>query len=92
MPSQFSSTSQSLSKDSSALAFLAWLIGAVLLATWLAWFLLSKITVVEVSRAAHLEVQQSPSPVVAVKAGKIASTSLVLGQDVRAGDVLVMLD
>ena len=92
MPSHFSSTSQSLSKDSSALAFLAWLIGAVLLATWLAWFVLSKVTVVEVSRAAHLEVQQSPSPVVAVKAGKIASTSLVLGQDVKAGDVLVTLD
>lgn len=92
MPPQFSSTSQSLSKDNSALAFLAWLIGAVLLAAWLAWFLFGKITVVEVSRAAHLEVQQSPSPVVAVKAGKIASTSLVLGQDVRAGEVLVALD
>jgi membrane fusion protein, adhesin transport system len=92
LPSQFSSTSQSLSKDSSALAFLAWVIGAVLLASWLAWFILGKINLVEVSRAAHLEVQQSPSPVVAVKAGKIASTSLVLGKDVRAGEVLVMLD
>jgi membrane fusion protein, adhesin transport system len=92
LPSQFSSTSQSLSKDGSALAFLAWFTGAILLTAWLAWFILGKINVVEVSRAAHLEVQQSPSPVVAVKAGKIASTSLALGKDVKLGEVLVMLD
>jgi membrane fusion protein, adhesin transport system len=92
MASSFSRTTQSLSKDSSGRAMFAWSCAVLLLSGWSAWFFLSDITVVEVSRAARLEVQQSASPVVALTSGKIASTSLALGQDVRVGDILVRLD
>jgi membrane fusion protein, adhesin transport system len=71
---------------------LAWSCAALLLTAWSAWFFWSDINVVEVSRAARVEVQQSASPVVAQTSGKIAGTTLSLGQEVHAGDILVRLD
>jgi membrane fusion protein, adhesin transport system len=92
LASQFSRTTQSLAKDSAALALLVWAVAGVTIAIWLAWFLLSKVNVVEVSRAAHLEVQQSPSPVAASISGKIDSMTLTLGLPVKSGDMLVRLN
>lgn len=92
MAAQFSRTTRSLRGDSSALALLVWGLAGLLLAGWLAWFTLGRVTVYEVSRQARLEVQQSANPVAAPVSGRIESSQLVLGQAVRAGDVLVRLD
>lgn len=92
MASSFTSTTRSLARETSTVAIIAWAACAVLLCVWLGWFFLSRVTVYEVSRSARLEVQQSAHPVASVMAGKLVSTSMVLGQEVREGDVLVQLD
>lgn len=92
MPSQFSRTTRSLATDTSRYAMLAWLLGGILLASWLAWFALGKVTVYEISRQARLEVQQAPHALASLLPGRVLTTQLVIGQHVRAGDVLVELD
>lgn len=71
---------------------LTWLAGGVLLAGWLGWFFFGSVTVYEVSQHARLEVQQSAHSVSPLVPSKILANSLALGQEVRAGDVLVELD
>lgn len=66
--------------------------GGVLLAGWMAWFIWGKVTVYEISRQARLEVQQAPHALASLIAGRVLTAALVLGQEVRAGDVLVELD
>jgi multidrug resistance efflux pump len=92
LPSRFSRTTRSLANDTSRFAMLAWLAGGLLLAGWLGWFFFGSVTVYEVSRHARLEVQQSAHTVSALVPSKVLSNSLALGQEVRAGDVLVELD
>ena len=92
MPVQFGRTTRSLASDTSRYAFAAWTLALVLLAAWLVWFFFGRVTVYEVSRRARLEVQQSAHPVAALIPSKVAVNALVLGQEVRAGDVLVELD
>src|SRR5262245_2991214 len=92
MATLFSSTSRSLAGDSSRHALAMWGVALALLGAWLAWFLLAKVTVYEVSEAARLEVERAAHPVAALAAGKIISSSLRLGKRVEAGEVLVELD
>jgi len=92
LPASFSRTTRSLANDTSRYAVVAWLIAGLILAGWLAWFFFAKITVYEISTKARLEVNRSANPIVSLVANKIVSTSLSLGQEVQAGDVLVELD
>ena len=92
MAVSFSRTSRSLAGDTSAWASAAWALALVLLLGWLAWFVLGKVTVFEVSKSARLEVQQSANPVAAAVAGKVVESRIVLGQEIHTGDVLVTLD
>src|SRR5471032_2105789 len=69
-----------------------WLIAAVMLTAWLTWFFFGTVNVYEISRKARLEVQQAAHSVEAPIAGRIVSTSLIIGQEVKADDVLVELD
>lgn len=92
MASQFSRTTNSLASDSPRWALAAWLVGAVFLAAWLAWFTLGRVTVYEISRQARVEVQQAAHAVVSVMPGRIAATHLVIGREVRVGDALIELD
>lgn len=63
-----------------------------LLAMWIAWTVLARVTVYAVSDAARLEVEQAVCPVEAGIDGRVTTTHVVLGADVRAGDALVVLD
>jgi len=92
VPSQFSRTTNSLASDTSHWALAAWTLGVLLLAAWLTWFTLARVTVYEISSKARIEVQQAAHAVVSVIPGRIATTRLVIGQEVRAGDILVELD
>jgi len=92
LPSRFSRTTRSLSNDTSRFALLSWLAAGVLLAAWLAWFFFGSITIYEVSRRARVEVHQSAHTVSALVPSKIVTNALALGQEVRAGEVLVELD
>jgi membrane fusion protein, adhesin transport system len=92
MPTRFVRTTRSLAHDRGRRALLGFGAAALLLAAWLTWFLFGQVTVYEVSRQARLEVQQSAHPVAALVQSRIASNALVLGQEVRAGDLLIELD
>jgi len=92
VPSQFSRTTRSLANDTSWWALAAWALGAVLLAAWMTWFALGRVTVYEISRKARLEVQQAPHAVASPLAGRVVGTHLVIGREVQAGDLLVELD
>jgi len=92
LPTSFSRTTRSLVHDSSKYAVIAWLIGGLLLAGWMAWFCFANITVYEISSKARLEVNHSAHPIAVLVAGKVVSTAISLGQEVNDGDVLMELD
>ena len=92
MPTQFSQTTRSLANDRSIAPILAWLLGAVLLCAWSVWFTFGDVTVYETSKRARLEVIQLPHHVAAPLSGRIASVSVIIGQEVLASQVLVELD
>jgi len=92
MSTRFTRTTRSLAHDGRQRVLLAWLVAGLLLTAWLGWFLFGRVTIYEVSRHARMEVQQSAHPVAALVASKVVSNALVLGQEVRAGELLVQLD
>jgi membrane fusion protein (multidrug efflux system) len=83
---------RSLANDRSPAPIFAWLLGTVLLCGWSLWFTLGAVTVYETSRKARLEVVQLPHHVAAPLPGRITSASAVIGQEVRADQVLIELD
>jgi len=59
---------------------------------WFTWFDSGQVTVYEVSRKARLETDSAPREISALQAGRLATSRLQIGRDVRAGDVLIELD
>jgi membrane fusion protein (multidrug efflux system) len=92
MATRFARTTRSLALDGGRRTLLAWAAAAILLLAWLTWFVAGSVTLYEVSRHARLEVQQSAHSVAALVPSRIARNSLVLGQEVQAGDLLIELD
>jgi len=92
MAARFSQTTRSLAQDVSRYASITWTVAGILLGAWLLWFCFGTVTVYEISDKARLEVRQTSHHVAALVAGKVASTSLAIGKDVQAGDILVELD
>src|ERR1700728_907155 len=92
MPSPFSRTFRSLEAESEGRSR-AFLVGAgVVLSVWMAWFLLARLSVYVASDTAQIEVMRAIHPVDAPVSGRVVEMSVVLDQQVRAGDVLVVLD
>lgn len=92
MAAPFSRTARALALDAGRPALWLWGLAALGLGAWLAWFVLGRVTVVEVSRHARLEVVQAPHPLAPAQAGAVTVSHLAIGRPVRAGDVLVELD
>lgn len=92
MTFQFSKTTQSLALDSPRLVVASLALAGLALLAWLTWFALGSVTVYEVSRRARLEVGSAPREVSSLQAGRLTQSHVVIGQKVRAGDVLVELD
>lgn len=67
------------------------LAGALLLA-WTLWFILSRVSIYEVTDAARLEADRSAHPVEAPVQGRIISHHLAMGRQVNEGNLLVELD
>jgi membrane fusion protein (multidrug efflux system) len=92
LPSQFSRTTRSLTNDTAAYAIAAWLLAAVLLSAWFAWFFWGSVNVYEISKKARIEVQQAAHSIEASIPGRVVATGLTIGREVKAGDLLVELD
>ena len=92
MATPFSRTLRALKVDRFRGSLLALACVMVLLGGWLAWFFLAKVGRYEVTDAARLEVDQEAHPVQSPVLARVVSSNLVLGQEVKAGDVLVELD
>src|SRR5688500_2216624 len=73
-------------------ALLPALVGVALLAAWCLWFFLARVSVYELSRSARVEVETASHEVDAPVRGRVVSSALALGREVRAGDVLVELE
>jgi membrane fusion protein (multidrug efflux system) len=88
----FTRTLASLSRETS----LGWswtvLVGTGLLATWLTWAFVGRLSVYETSRRARLEVASSVHPIDALVAGRVARLELAIGRRVESGALLVELD
>jgi membrane fusion protein (multidrug efflux system) len=89
---QFSKTTQSLALDSSRIVLVSLALAGLAFLAWLLWFGFGNVTVYEVSRQARLEVGSAPREISSLLAGRLTETHIVIGQKVRAGDVLVELD
>jgi multidrug resistance efflux pump len=64
----------------------------VLLGGWGAWCAYARITVYAITQTAQLEIDQAGHPIATPVAGRIVTTSLVVGRAVQVGEVLVELD
>jgi len=71
---------------------LAIMAALLLLAAWTAWFVFGRVTVYEVSRAAHIEVTSASRDVSTLQGGRLVASGLFIGRQVRAGEVLAELD
>jgi multidrug resistance efflux pump len=92
MASSFQSVNQSLRLDRGILSTGAMITAVLLLGAWLVWAFSARVTQYEVSDTARLEVAGAAYPVQANAGGRLVESQLVLGREVRGGDVLVELD
>ncbi len=92
MSSPFSRTTRALAQQRATPALLAWGLAGLGLAAWVAWFVLGRVTVYEVSGKARLEVTQAAHAVTAQVPGRVTANALALGSVVREGDVIAELD
>jgi membrane fusion protein, adhesin transport system len=92
MLSSFSRSGRSLEADSPRRLLLVLLVAAVLLAAWVAWSLLARVAVYEVTDKADLEVDRAAHPIEAQFTGRVVSSHLALDREVKMGEVLVELD
>jgi len=92
MASTFFRSVRSLEADNSQRSYLGLALATCLLAAWILWFFLARVSVYAVTNKADLEVDRAAHPVESVVSGRVMATHLVIDQEVKAGDVLVELD
>ncbi len=92
MANSFARVNQSLRLDNGLKS--AWSLSGVfvLLAAWVAWALLAKITRYEVSDSARLEVSGAATPIQASVAGRLVSSRMTLGSELKVGEIIAELD
>jgi membrane fusion protein (multidrug efflux system) len=88
----FARSMRSLEADSFRFSGTMLAVAALLLVAWSAWFFLAEVSLYEVSDAARVEVASASHPVAAPVAAVIVSTHVALGQEVKAGDLLLELE
>src|SRR5262245_47009117 len=92
MPSPFSRTIRSLNAERSRLSTAAMFASVVILGGWSLWFGLARVAIYETSEAARLEVDSAVHPIEAAVSGRVIKTSLAIGREVQAGEVLVEME
>jgi multidrug resistance efflux pump len=92
MSTSFSRTLRAMEAESPRRALLALAIVGSFLLAGLGWLSYCRVGVYETSRSAHLEAGTSSNVIQAPVAGEVTAAYLQLGQAVRKGDTLVLLD
>jgi len=64
----------------------------VLLAAWVIWLVAANVVVYAVSQNARVEADRAAHPIQSLYSGRVAINNLVLGQQVKRGDVLLELE
>ncbi len=91
MSATFTCTLRSLQRDAPRVGGLT-VVGTVLCLGWGVWLVVGRVPVYEVTDKARLEVTSAVHPVTAEVGGRVLETRLILGQEVRAGETLVVLE
>jgi membrane fusion protein (multidrug efflux system) len=92
MSTPFSRTTRSLDADSFRRSTLALVVAAIVIGSWIGWLCLSSITLYELTDSARLQVDSAVHPIESPVAGRVIRVVLVVGKEVKAGDILVELD
>jgi multidrug resistance efflux pump len=87
----FARTLRALDADGMSPALLAVLLIAVLGGVWSTWLVVARVPVYQISQTARLEVERV-HPIASPVAGRVVATSLLLGREVRTGDVLIEIE
>jgi multidrug resistance efflux pump len=90
-PTSFARTMRALDADGTSPALLAVILVAGLGGVWTCWLVAARVPVYQLSETARLEVERV-HPMAASVAGRVVATELVLGREVRQGDVLVEVE
>ncbi len=70
-----------------------WIVaGGVLLLLWGIWFFAARVTLYESTALARVEVEQAAYSIDAPVEGRVVKSTLLLGRDVKAGELLLELD
>jgi membrane fusion protein (multidrug efflux system) len=92
MSSHFSRSLHTLESNRSKLSLIALAGVLVLLGLWSAWFFAGNVTVFASTTSARLEVDRENHPVDAEVGGRVTAVRMLVGQRVKAGDVLIEMD
>jgi multidrug resistance efflux pump len=92
MPIPFSRTVRALKNDGQKRSLWGLFFGLVLLGGWGAWMFLTKVSVYSSSDRVRLEVDTGVYSIEAFGSGRVITSNLILGKQVKAGDLLVELD
>ncbi len=87
----FPRTMRAIDADGMSPALLAIILVAGLGGVWVSWLVMARVPVYQLSQTARLEVERV-HPVAATTVGRVTRSALVLGQQVKEGDVLLEVD
>jgi multidrug resistance efflux pump len=87
----FARTLRALDADGMSPALLGVLLVAILGGVWSTWLVLARVPIYQISQTSRLEVERV-HPIASPVTGRLVSTSLVLGREVKVGDVLLEIE
>lgn len=88
----FHRVSHSLAADNGIRSTAAVLVALGLVAAWVVWAFQARVTRYEISDSARLEITGAAYPIQANVSGRLVESTLVVGREVQAGEVLAELD
>ena len=92
MSATFSQTLRALAVERRRRSLVPAVVALAFLLAWMLWFFEARVTVIETSETARLEVDIAAHAVDAPVAGRITSSSLAIGLEVAPGEVLLEID
>jgi len=87
----FPRTMRAIDADGMSPALLAIILVAGLGGVWVSWLVMARVPVYQLSQTARLEVERV-HPVAATAVGRVTRSALVLGQQVKEGDILLEVE